>query len=278
MNTRSFSDLTAPLAAEALEAPPPAALAAVPPATDLAFEEPAAATLVTLSRVQRVVRVLSDAIVRGAIRPGQALDEVALAARFAISRTSMREALNHLCILGLAERLPRRGVIATLLSHAHLHSMFAVMAELEAAAARFAAAAMNAAERAYLAAVHEESRRLVREGATEAYEAANRRFHEVLYDGAHNDYLRDLALSTRNRLLPFRRAQFHLPGRLARSWAEHDQVVQAIMRGEAEGAAQAMRAHVTLVGAASAEYLPPQQMTDGGRRESRPDAAATAEP
>jgi len=207
-------------------------------------------------RTEQIQRDLADAIVRGAIPPGFRLDERELAARFSVSRTPVREALGGLCALGLAERRPRRGVLAALLSPDRLASLFAVMAELEASSARFAASAMIAAERRRLVDAHEAARLLVRAGDPEAYEAANRRFHEILYDGAHNASLREITLSVRNRLMPFRRAQFHLPARLARSWAEHDAVVQAVMQGEPETAAQAMRAHVLTVGEASAEYIP----------------------
>ena len=209
-----------------------------------------------LSRAEHVVRALADAIVRGAIPPGVRLDERDLARQFDVSRTPVREALGGLCGLGLAERRPRRGVVAAMLTADRLAHMFAVMAELEAASSRFAAIDMTAVERRRLIEAHEASRLAVQAGDAEGYEAINRRFHEILYEGAHNPYLCELTLATRNRLMPFRRAQFHLRGRLARSWAEHDQVVQAVMRGDAETAARAMRAHVMMVGEASAEYIP----------------------
>ena len=239
--------------------PKPAADADSPgvsPAVSPAVSPKIARAPAQISRAEQIQRDLADAIVRGAIPPGFRLDERELAARFSVSRTPVREALGGLCALGLAERRPRRGVLAALLSPDRLASLFAVMAELEASSARFAASAMIAAERRRLVDAHEAARLLVRAGDPEAYEAANRRFHEILYDGAHNASLREITLSVRNRLMPFRRAQFHLPARLARSWAEHDAVVQAVMQGDPETAAQAMRAHVLTVGEASAEYIP----------------------
>jgi DNA-binding GntR family transcriptional regulator len=46
---------------------------------------------------------------------------------------------------------------------------------------------------------------------------------------------------------PFRRAQFRNLGRLAKSHVEHDRVVLAILRGDRDGAATAMREHIMLV-------------------------------
>jgi DNA-binding FadR family transcriptional regulator len=56
---------------------------------------------------------------------------------------------------------------------------------------------------------------------------------------------------TRARLAPFRRAQFRLPGRLAKSYDEHDVIVTAIMRADAATAAHATYSHVAIVSDAS---------------------------
>ena len=73
------------------------------------------------------------------------------------------------------------------------------------------------------------------------------RFHAAIYAGAHNAYLAELTHATRYRVQPFRRAQFRNLGRLAKSHVEHDRVVLAILRGDREGAAGAMREHIMLV-------------------------------
>jgi DNA-binding GntR family transcriptional regulator len=65
--------------------------------------------------------------------------------------------------------------------------------------------------------------------------------------GAHNDIIADFATSLRRRLAPFRRAQFRTEGRLPRSHAEHKQVVDAIVEGDAAAAHTAMFNHMSLV-------------------------------
>ena len=65
--------------------------------------------------------------------------------------------------------------------------------------------------------------------------------------GSQNAYIAEMTLATRVRVQPFRRAQFRNLGRLAKSHAEHDRVVVAIMRGDKAGAAAAMRDHIALV-------------------------------
>jgi DNA-binding GntR family transcriptional regulator len=207
------------------------------------------------TRSEEITRSIADDIIHGRLPPRTKLDEHELAHRFGSSRTPVREALGQLCATGLAERLPYRGVVVATIAADRLSDMFAVMAELEASAARLAALNMTPAERRALEQLHLASREPVRQGARDVYAAFNTEFHSMLYAGCHNSYLEELLVATRQRLNPFRRVQFNLLGRLASSHREHDAVVQAVLRGDGEAAAQAMRAHVLAVSAASAEYV-----------------------
>jgi DNA-binding GntR family transcriptional regulator len=125
--------------------------------------------------------------------------------------------------------------------------MFEAMAELEALCAGLSAERMTTVDRRALEATHEELRTLIGSGDPQRYHDSNEAFHGTIYAGAHNDYLAELTLATRLRVQPFRRAQFRNLGRLAKSHDEHDRVVQAILRGDRAGAADAMRAHIMTV-------------------------------
>lgn len=212
-------------------------------------------TLVRSNLADGLVRQLADDIIEGRLAPGFHLDENELAARFRVSRTPVREALTQLCAMGLAERRPHRGVLVTQLSSVRLAEMFEAMAELEAVMAGLAATNMSAAERHRLETFHLRSREWVAAGATEDYATANTRFHTLIYEGAHNGYLMELVSQTRRRLAPFRRAQFNILGRLGKSFAEHDVVVQAILCGDGQNAALTMRRHVQTVREATASYV-----------------------
>lgn len=204
--------------------------------------------------VDQMVRAISDRIVTGFLRPGEKLDEASLAARFDVSRTPVREALGRLSAMGLVERRPNRGATVAVVTQEHLASMFESMAELEAICARFSAERMTAGERRALETEHQASARLVQLGAEEDYEYFNTEFHARLYRGAHSKHIYELTVMTRSRLAPFRRAQFMLPGRLAKSWQEHDVIVTAIMRGDSAAAGQAAKDHVSIVSEASAVF------------------------
>jgi DNA-binding GntR family transcriptional regulator len=202
---------------------------------------------VRITRAEELRLQLADEIVRGALAPGAPLDETDIARRFNVSRTPVREALRQLAASGLVEARPHRGAVVARPTLDGLNEMFEAMAELEALCAGLAAERMPAVERARLEAIHDELRVLSHAGNPERFHEVNERFHNAIYAGSQNDYIAEITLATRVRVQPFRRAQFRNLGRLAKSHAEHDRVVVAIMRGDRNGAASAMRAHIELV-------------------------------
>lgn len=207
-----------------------------------------------VTRAEELRFQIADEITRGLLAPGTTLDETALAARFGVSRTPVREAIRELAASGLVDTRPHRGAVVARPSAERLQAMFEVMAEFEALCAGFCALKINPAERRQLEALHADMGDLMRQGDFVAYREANEAFHTSIYAGSHNDYLAEITLSTRRRLSPFRRAQFRALGRLALSHMEHDRVVTAILRGDREGAANAMRSHIAIVHDAYEQY------------------------
>ena len=205
------------------------------------------------TQAERIRASLADAIVRGEIGPGVALDEATIAERFQVSRTPVREAIRQLEAIGFAEARPHRGAVVPHFTPEKLNDMFTVMAEMEALCARYAADHITAAERTELLRRHEDCAAAARDGDVEEYYSRNIAFHDAIYHASHNAYLAEVTLYIRNRLAPFRKLQFEGIGRLAHSLAEHDAIVQAIFRGDGEGAATLMRQHMRLVRASVGE-------------------------
>ncbi len=202
---------------------------------------------IRLTRADELRQVLADEIVRGKIAPGASLDETAIASRFNVSRTPVREAIRQLAASGLVDARPHRAAVVAQPAHDELIGMFEIMAELEGLCAHYAAERMTSAERTGLEKVHEELRLLIQDGDPQNYHETNQLFHGTIYSGAHNAYLAELTASTRIRVQPFRRAQFRNLGRLAKSHEEHDRVVQAILRADTNAAQKAMRDHIMTV-------------------------------
>lgn len=208
--------------------------------------------------VEEMVRAIAHLIIVGELKPADKLDEASLGARFDVSRTPAREALRQLGAMGLVERKPNCSAVVAKVTESYLHAMFEAMAELEAVCARLAAARMTIRERSRLEAEHQASFGWVQAGDEDAYAAHNIRFHTMLYNGAHNEHIGELVTQTRMRLAPFRRAQFHLPERLSRSFKEHETIVAAILRADAAAAGAAAYSHVAIVSSAAAALIAKQ--------------------
>ena len=201
----------------------------------------------TSTRAEQLCAEIADAILSGALKPGARLDEQGLADRYEVSRTPVREALRMLAATGLIEVRPRRGATVAQVSSSQLVELFVAMGEIEATCARLSAISMSPIERRQLEALHDRMAGIVDAGDENAYAQANVVFHTRIYEGAHNSVLEEVANGLRRRLSPFRRAQFRAKGRLSSSHMEHAAVLDAILRGDADQAHQAMLRHVNLV-------------------------------
>lgn len=209
--------------------------------------------------VESIVQTLADDIVSCRLTPGTKLDAQAMAERFGVSRTPIRETFGHLAAMGLVTHRPNRGVIVATLSHNALSDLYEAMAELEAALARLAALRMKSWQRDALLELHQDSVHLVRDSSADDYARYNHDFHALIFESAQSSQLQQLAEATRTRLAPFRRAQFRMNNRISKSWEEHDAIVHAILAGDADGVARLMRLHVQTVSAVSAEFVAERQ-------------------
>jgi DNA-binding GntR family transcriptional regulator len=201
-----------------------------------------------IRRADMIAGEIEELIFDGTYPDGARLDEHALADRFGVSRTPIREALQKLAQSGLVTQIPRRGVFVRQPGPVELMEMFEVMAELEAVAARLAAQRISDAALADLRAANARCRSAVDAQDPAAYYLENERFHQIIYTQSGNSFLMAEALRLHRRLRPFRRQQLRLRGRLAQSMAEHENIVEALTRGDAPGAADALRAHVAVQG------------------------------
>lgn len=199
------------------------------------------------TRSERIRQDLTNQILGGQRPPGSPLDEQELAASYGVSRTPVREALRLLAASGLVAHRPNRGAEVAAPSNTDLRDMFQVMADLEGLCAGHASQAMSPGERGALAAAHRAMGEIVRAGDRIAYAQANEKLHALIYGGSHNSYLVEITMQTRARLRPYRRAQFSTLGRLAASHAEHEAIVQAILRGDRLTAQRHMMEHILVV-------------------------------
>ena len=204
---------------------------------------------------ERLREAIEEEIATGRLLPGAHLDELDLAARFGVSRTPVREALSLLVGEGLVENRPRRGAVVAQLTPHRLIEMFEVMAELEAMCARLAARRMSDADLAAIEAAHEECRGAATARDADAYFYANERFHFALYRAGHNEFLFEQSAGLQRKLRPYRRLQLRVRNRLQKSFDEHQGILDALRRGDADAAVENVRSHVIVQGERFADLV-----------------------
>jgi len=186
--------------------------------------------------------LLLEAIDVGIFKPGDRLVESDLAERFGVSRTPIREALQRLETQSMLTRDGRSLIVASL-DYNQLAELYVVRAELEGLAAQLAARHATPEEVGVLRDMVEEDRSLLGQPADLA--RANRRFHKQIHLASHNRFLvQQLDLVHRSMAL-LATTSLAAEGRDTDALREHDAIVTAIEAQDGEGAAKALREHIS---------------------------------
>lgn len=201
--------------------------------------------LVLNSLHDEVAAQLRERIFAGVLTPGSFVDELALCAEMAISRTPLREALKVLTAEGLLTYQPRRGCFVSEITERDLDEIFPVIALLEGRCAFEAANNASDADLAALEQLHDRLDRHARARRINDYYEVNFAIHEAIITLADNRWLAQVIGDLRKLVKLARLQQLHAPGRLEQSLAEHMTVFAALKARDAEGAEAAMRTHLT---------------------------------
>jgi DNA-binding GntR family transcriptional regulator len=180
----------------------------------------------------------------GQLGPGTWIDETALAEAWQVSRTPLREALKVLAAEGLVELVPRRGCRVVELSPDDADALFPVMALLEGRCAFEAASKASDDDLRELRRLHDDLERHAAAHDLDGYYRINHVFHSRVQALARNRWLDRATGDLRKFLRLMRGRQLALPGRIARSIAEHRQLIDAFEQRDAARAEAAMHGHL----------------------------------
>ena len=189
--------------------------------------------------VDQVYRALLDAISDGSLAPGARLTQEDIAARLAVSRQPVLQALRLLKKEGLVLDAPGRGVLVAPLDAAWIAQVYEVRGALDALAARLAAERRAVLDPKLV----ETGRRVARGKNIQAMIDADLAFHNAVYAASGNPLV---AQSAQLHWVHLRRVMGavlqHARQREA-IWDEHEAIVRAIARGDAERATRLIDHH-----------------------------------
>jgi DNA-binding GntR family transcriptional regulator len=182
------------------------------------------------------------------LEPGSYLDEVQISEAYDISRPPLREILRQLAGEGYVVLHENRGAQVAPMSHKTLRNFFLAAPMIYAAVSRLAADSATSAQIVRLKDVQRQFRHAIGGGDAASRALLNQRFHAIIGEMADNEYLTP---SLRRLLIDHTRIgmTFYDPRRTdtvkvqAIAADQHDQFIDLIDAGDADGAANLAIAH-----------------------------------
>lgn len=195
--------------------------------------------------VEQAYRSILDAICDGQLEPGERVTQEDLAAKLAVSRQPIGQALLLLKQQKFLIDAGRRGLMVAPLDHEFMRWIYELRLGIEPMAASLAAQRATPEAMREFAAIIAEGRSAAQRNAIPDLIRADMRFHTYLYELSGNGLFVDVMSGLWNHL---RRAMREVLARREYRkaiWQEHEQIVRALGAHDAKAAAALVRAHLT---------------------------------
>lgn len=181
---------------------------------------------------------IRDAIVNGTFAPGEKLRDPELEEWLGISRTPIREALSRLEAAGLVHTTPGRSTVVSEIDGKDIRSAQSVAATMHALAVRTAVPLMGKKDISAMTLANKEFASAIAAGDAALAMRSDDDFHRVAVEASQNDVIATVLEQVTPVLRRLEYLRFSsLSGRA--SIAQHNRIIEACRRGDAEAAAEA---------------------------------------
>lgn len=194
--------------------------------------------------VDEVAQVLRERIYKGVHAPGDVLRQVQLAEQLGVSRTPLREALRVLQAEGLVEADAVRGVSVARVDGPRLLDAYVLREMLDGLAARLAAERSADQAHALLDPIVAGQRRAMQPWSAGDYTLANVHFHTTIVEMSRNEFLSGQLGIVRLTSQVFAPAVILAEAEAEQAVREHEGLIAAIARGDADEAERLGRSHI----------------------------------
>ena len=177
-------------------------------------------------------------------KPGERLMQDELAEQLGVSRTPIREALQKLAGEGFIVLSPHRGASVANFSADELVEIYSIRIGLESYAAYLAAQRITEGELQALADHLRKMDRAKEEADRSHLIQLNREFHASIYAAAKQQRLYDLIENHLDLAERYRRMFHSLENRAEHTVDEHQQLLEALRKHDADGAGTLTRVHL----------------------------------
>ena len=187
-----------------------------------------------------VYAALRKMIVQGRLAPGGKIVEGDLAARLGVSRTPVREALQHLEYEGWVVLQPGHSPRVVPLTTKKVEEIYPLIAVLEGLAVHQGMKHLTEADLERMEQLTAAMEQHGRRGDVEQMLAADAEFHAVLHQRSQNEQLQRMAHDLRGQLERLEYTYFSEPTVLEGSLKRHRKLVQLLRRGDVRVARRAI--------------------------------------
>lgn len=191
-----------------------------------------------------VFNTLRQAILKGELKPGERLMELALAERLGVSRTPIREAMRKLELEGLVVMIPRRGAQVANITEKDLNDVLEVRIALENLAIEKACKCMDEEQLGRLWMAAKEFERTMADGNLVHLAEADVAFHEIIYRAADNVRLNQVLNNLREQIYRYRVEYLKEEETRNLLVREHEEMYQAIKERDVEKAQEISFRHL----------------------------------
>ncbi len=206
----------------------------------------------TASAADIVYESLRKAIIEGALAEGESLRQEEIAKMFNTSRIPVREALSRLEQHGLITTRRYKGAVVAGLSIGEIEEIFEFRALIEAEVMRLAVPNLD---RETLERARRYCDAFDRETDPHRWGEINRAFHTSLYEACRRPYHLQQVRASLDRIDRYLRAQLTFTDGVPRAGREHEAILAACEKGDADLAARLTRDHVLDAGKSLTAFL-----------------------
>jgi len=193
---------------------------------------------------QKVYRALKTEIIKGSLKPGTKLSEGKIAKQMEVSRTPIREALRELAAEGFVKISPNQGVVVSNASVEDVQEVLQIRGVLEGLAARLATKTINEEEIKELEKYQKRMEHYTNKDEVLAFSEMDAEFHELILNICGNNRLIQIRKNLSDQAHRYRIRSLSIPGRLKYSLKEHQEIVEALKRKNAEQADRLSQKHI----------------------------------
>lgn len=195
--------------------------------------------------VNNIYDTIKDEIVCHIIAPSQRLAELELAARFQVSRTPIRAALQILSVEGFVDLIPNKGAVVKRLSIKELEDLFGVRVAMEKFASEYFCEHVNQEIIARLSTIVAESEQFVKGNDVRSYSKYDEQFHGIIIEATNNQEMAEIVNRLNQKTYVFRFRSLAIPGIMMKSFQEHKGIVEAFNKQNSKLAGKRAALHVT---------------------------------